>query len=247
MSLDCFFAHEHLFNILRRHVISRCGDQVGLRIWQAGCRKGHLAYSLAVTLCEALHKSVFRRTVILASEAGKARWMVRTASRGMYPQTELGRVPSGLLEKYFQPVITPGYLRLVELIRGRVVFLDDDSPAARSWRTHLDMVLWRNTLGQEVIGEDLPVMEAIVRALKPGGFLVTTRPLLWEPLPGDWQEIWPGQVFQKLIPGDRHIQAEVSGTLEHSESSGPPKPSESANPSEVIPSTEVELITHLDK
>src|SRR5215475_626643 len=99
--LDCdtgFFRHPVAFSVFRNRVLpelhARKSNQTpqSLRIWSAGCSTGEEAYSIGVTMCEAMKDNLGSWSIhILASDIRQK--ALTFAERGLYPQSALAELP----------------------------------------------------------------------------------------------------------------------------------------------------------
>src|SRR5580692_2104114 len=85
-NLTAFFREPHHFEHLRDQVLPAFRDRVGerrMRIWSAGCSSGEEAYSIAMTVLEALPEAQNWNVRILATDLDSD--MMATAATGHYP------------------------------------------------------------------------------------------------------------------------------------------------------------------
>lgn len=81
-NVTSFFREKHHFQTLREIVLPRLASRRRLRIWSAGCSTGQEAYSIAMTLLEALPDAGSRDIRILATDIDPA--VVERAKVGSY-------------------------------------------------------------------------------------------------------------------------------------------------------------------
>jgi two-component system CheB/CheR fusion protein len=114
-----------------------------IRVWSAGCASGEEAYSLAITLAEALGPAAFRdRVKIYATDVDEH--ALAKARSAQYDAKELQGVSASLLSKYFE-VISPEIHGFQKDLRRCLIFgrhdLIQDAPISR-----IDLLSCRNTL-----------------------------------------------------------------------------------------------------
>jgi hypothetical protein len=111
---------------------------------------------------------------------------------GLYPQEELSRLPEGILDKYFEPNGKPGYLRVIDKIRRRVVFQRHDLLSFQEIGQGYSLVLCKNVLLHFQPLERIEVLRMFHRALGPGGLFATEQT----------QEMPPelASLFQRVVP-----------------------------------------------
>jgi chemotaxis protein methyltransferase CheR len=102
-NLTAFFRESHHFEYLREQVLMpRAADPAGtrrLRIWSAGCSTGEEAYSLAMTLIEALPDLRHWDVKILATDLDSD--VLERARRGAYAADRVRALGSQRLSRFF--------------------------------------------------------------------------------------------------------------------------------------------------
>ena len=140
-----FFRDDEAWSYLRETALPKLlaglVDQP-IRVWSAGCASGPEAYSLAMTLAEALGMSVFRERVkIYATDVDEDALAI--ARQATYGDKELQGLPEGFLDRYFEAV--GGRYAFRKDLRRNVIFgrndLIQDAPISR-----IDLLACRNTL-----------------------------------------------------------------------------------------------------
>ncbi len=167
-----FFRNEPVFDYLRDSVIPRIVSEAdraqGIRLWVAGCSTGEEAYSYGMLLLEEMVKrKIYIPVKIFATDANPE--IIETASKGIFPESIVGEVPSTLLKRYF--IENEGRYVVVPELRQCIVFathnLMEDPPF-----TKVDLVSCRNTLIYfKKSAQDL-ALQKLQFALKMGGTLV---------------------------------------------------------------------------
>ena len=103
-NLTAFFRESHHFEYLSKHVIplllKRYSKNGRLRIWSAGCSTGEEAYSIAMTLREAIPDIDNRDIRILASDLDTN--VVQTAANGIYQENRIEGLADERCKRWFQ-------------------------------------------------------------------------------------------------------------------------------------------------
>ena len=172
INVTAFFRDPAAWKFLADRIIPQllAGNGSGeepIRIWSAGCASGEEVYSLAMLLCEAAGKDVFRqRFKIYASDADEdALTMARQAA---YSAKQVADVPDDLREKYFE-LVGSRYVFNAEVRRALIFGRHDvvqDAPMSR-----LDLLVCRNTLMYFNLETQRRILNRFNYALKPGGIL----------------------------------------------------------------------------
>ena len=127
--------------VLDSLVASKPADSV-IRVWSAGCASGEEAYTLAISLAEALGIDAFRERVkIYATDVDEEQ--LNEARQATYGEREMQALPPGLAERYFESSGNRFVFR--KDLRRSVIFgrndLVQDAPISR-----IDLLTCRNTL-----------------------------------------------------------------------------------------------------
>ncbi|MDP9151397.1 MAG: ATP-binding protein [Myxococcota bacterium] len=140
-----FFRNEEAFEALENDVLpellGRGRRDVPFRAWIAGCATGEEAYSLAITLQEAMARVGERPIKIFATDVHRG--SLERAARGVYEAEAVANVSPERLDRYFQRV---GHTyQVVPDLRQMIVFAPHnvikDAPFTR-----VDMISCRNLL-----------------------------------------------------------------------------------------------------
>ena len=137
-----------------------------LRVWSAGCSSGEEAYSIAITLAEALgDQPVGVR--LFATDVDAA--AIAFARRGLYPPGALANVPAAMRDRYF--VKTEEGYEVARRLRTLVIFGEHDL-GARAPFPRIDLILCRNVLIYFTPAMQRVVLETFAYSLRPAGRLV---------------------------------------------------------------------------
>lgn len=166
-----FFRENHHFEIFRDKVLpelaarAKTGGRV--RLWSAGCSNGQEAYSMAMTVLEALPDAHQRDVRILASDIDPM--VVARGRAAEYDAQTVSPVPEAMRRKYLEPA--GANYRLCAAARGLVTFRELNLHAAWPMKGKFDAIFCRNV----VIYFDPPAQAALWQrfggALAPGGWL----------------------------------------------------------------------------
>jgi chemotaxis protein methyltransferase CheR len=148
-----FFRERAHFELLTREVVpalKRRALQTGerrVRIWSAGCSTGEEAYTIALTLCEALGSLLTWDVRILASDIDTN--VLAQGSAGVYSAERAAEIPLPLLHRYFLKGsgVQAGQVKVGRAIHPLVTFrrinlLEEPWPI----RTTFDCIFCRNVI-----------------------------------------------------------------------------------------------------
>ncbi len=174
-----FFREQAQFHALAAGVIPRLlgeraeeGGRAGLRVWSAGCSSGEEPYSIAITLAEVVGDPERCDARILATDINRK--VVRTGSRGIYPEDRFVHMPREYHHKYLvRDAETPeGSFRLCQEIRDLVAFrrfnILKDAPPLRGT---LDLIFCRNVMIYFDEPTKARLLGNFLNYLAPGGYL----------------------------------------------------------------------------
>ncbi len=174
-NLTAFFREEHHFDYLAAELLPRWREQHAgdrrLRIWSAGCSIGEEAFSIAMTLSEAMPDIGDWDVRILATDIDSS--VIATASRGVYDLERVSSLDPARLRRWFQKGKgeNAGKVRVSPEIRRLVTFRTLNLMHAWPMRGPFDAIFCRNV----VIYFDKPtqrmLFERIADLLPPGGHL----------------------------------------------------------------------------
>jgi len=171
-NLTKFFRENHHFEHLRDKVILPMvvnqNPSKRVRLWSAGCSSGMEAYSMAITISEAVPNLVAWDFKILATDIDTN--MLSKGENGIYRNKDLENIPSNLIKKYFKKYDDDNMI-ISEKLRNMVHFkrfnlLDSTWPM----KGPFDVIFCRNV----VIYFDSTTQSELFRnyhkKLKPGGW-----------------------------------------------------------------------------
>lgn len=179
-----FFRHPRHFDILREELLPpllRSRNQEGQRrfsIWSAGCSIGAEAYSIAITIREALRDPAPWKITITGSDIAVS--ALERARAGVYTSTELKLLSNMLLTRYFVPTGTGEFRvkpELASMVRFEHLNLLDVWPDRK-----FDVIFCRNTMIYFKEATKAALTERIYKALEPDGVFFTsaTETLHWK-------------------------------------------------------------------
>lgn len=147
-NLTSFFRENHHFDYLRDNVIpqKRQNGERRLRIWSAGCSSGEEAYSIAITLQQAITDLNHWDIRILATDIDS---QVLTAAReGVYDPARIVNLDELVLKRFFAPVAndTRGRVRVDDSLRRMVQFQQLNLLHRWPMREKFDLIFCRNVV-----------------------------------------------------------------------------------------------------
>ena len=148
-NLTAFFREPHHFEHLRDQVLPAFRERSGerrMRIWSAGCSSGEEAYSIAMTVLEALPEAQSWNVRILATDLDSD--MMATAATGHYPPDRVKGLSEARLRRFFTEHKERGHSTYVVRpeVRSLVTFKQLNLMQPLPMSGPLDVVFCRNTV-----------------------------------------------------------------------------------------------------
>lgn len=117
-----------------------------IRIWCAGCSSGEEAYSIAITMLDALPENRHKDLRILGTDLSTR--MLQLAERGVYEAQRVEKIPYDLRRRFFQKGEKRwrGYYRVKPHVRNLVRFQRLNFVEPFSFSEEFDIVFCRNVM-----------------------------------------------------------------------------------------------------
>jgi chemotaxis protein methyltransferase CheR len=168
------YLKEMILSLLTRH--NPPGERP-LRILSAGCSTGEEAYSIAMTLLDALPSPGTWRLEIVAGDISES--CLQIARAGWYDDDRLGKLPPGYRQRFM--IDGDGGATVGEDLRRVIRFvrlnLDDlmksDRPAWNAGLGMFDIIFCRNVMIYFAPSCQQLLVDTLHRLLVPGGYLFT--------------------------------------------------------------------------
>ena len=169
MAFTFFFRDSQTLELLVEQALPALCGQAFIRIWDAGCAHGPESYTLAMLLRERMSDCVFRNVRIHATDIDRQFGPQVTA--GIYAEQEVKRIPAPIRDRYFRPAVEPGYVQVIEEIRAKVSFSEQDLLSRTPPREDFSVIVCKNVLLHFDEAQRREVFRTFHRALRPAGFL----------------------------------------------------------------------------
>ena len=143
------------------------GPEQILRLWCAGCYSGEDAYSVAISVCEALNRtSAICKVHIVATDISDE--CLKVAERGVYELGVLRSVPPNLIPTYFSHL--DSQVMVKSRLRSLVSFTRMDL-AAPVFLGHFDVIFCMGVMPQLAPPNRSALLGRLHMFLEPGGYL----------------------------------------------------------------------------
>jgi two-component system CheB/CheR fusion protein len=201
-----FFRDPKVWDYLRDRVLPGLIDEARregreLRVWSAGCSSGEEAYSLAMTIAEALRDEARPIEVrIFATDIDSA--AIAFARRGIYPPGAVRNILPALRARYFIRVGAGS--QVVKRLRSQVIFGEHDL-SMRVPFPRVDLLLCRNVLIYFTAALQRVTLETFAFSLRPGGHLVLGPSETVTAFPGSYAEEHARLRIYRRLPGHQTV------------------------------------------
>lgn len=177
-NLTYFFREPEHFDFLRARALPELIETKAssrdnsLRLWSAGCSSGEEAYSIAITVSEAVYGMKKWQIEIYATDLSTK--VLATANAGIYEEEKVHNIPFDLKRRYFQKGSNKwkGYFRVKKGIRDMISFKRLNFMEKFLFKDPFDVVFCRNVM----IYFDNPTKEGLIKKLSQclsnGGYLL---------------------------------------------------------------------------
>lgn len=168
-----FFREPHHFEYLKQKVLpalldsARRGGRV--RIWSAGCSKGHEPYSMAMTLLSVMPDAGNHDVKILATDIDPN--VIAEARAGIYDKPTLDSVPAADRSRYFRPVDGSAMLSATDDIRRLITFRELNLIGKWPMAGQFNVIFCRNVVIYFDEATQGKIWERFSGKLLPGGTL----------------------------------------------------------------------------
>ena len=170
-----FFRYPSVFDALRTSILKEMHARKfwenprTLRIWSAGCATGEEAYSIAITIADALMSVEAWDIEILATDISAS--ALRRAEQAVYPRRALQALTPEQLEAHFTRAPGPDHWQVRPRIRRMVRFAPMNL-AEPVYAGRMDLIFCMNVMIYFTEERRLALVRKFHDALNPGGYLV---------------------------------------------------------------------------
>ena len=101
MAFTFFFRDSHSIEQALKYFIPMVNGYRKIKVWDAGCAMGPEPYTFAIMLAEKMGYFAFKNVEIDATDIDETHTFEKIISEGVYPESELSRIPKEIFDKYF--------------------------------------------------------------------------------------------------------------------------------------------------
>jgi chemotaxis protein methyltransferase CheR len=200
MAFTFFFRDSHTLERAVDFLLPQVSGNSKIKVWNAGCAMGPETYTFAIILAERMNQYAFNNVLIEASDIDETENFGRILTEGFYPESDLKRLPEGILGKYFVNSERQGFYRVVDKVRSRVNFTKHDLLTLKPYGSGYSFIICKNVLLHFQPEQRIEVFKMFHSVLLPGG-LVTTEQT--QNLPDECSHLF------KSMATDAHIYQKI--------------------------------------
>ncbi|NLO20132.1 MAG: methyltransferase domain-containing protein [Ignavibacteria bacterium] len=175
MAFTFFFRDSHSIEQALKYFLPIVNGYRKIRIWDAGCAMGPEPYTFAIMLAERMGYFAFKNVEIDASDIDETDTFGKIITDGIYPESELTRIPKDIFNKYFTKSERDGYFRINDNILSRIRFQKHDLLELKPFSDNYNMVICKNVLLHFQPKERIEVIKMFHSVLAPQGLFLTEQ------------------------------------------------------------------------
>ncbi len=175
MAFTFFFRDRHTLEQLTNQLVPITNGFNKIKVWDAGCAMGPEPYTFAIILCKAMGADNYRKVQITASDIDESSNFKEIVSDGVYPKSDLSRMPENVLEDFFTKIDENENYKINDIIRNSVQFFQHDLLSLNPIDTDFHAIICKNVLLHFQPAERIEVFKMFHKVLVPGGLLTTEQ------------------------------------------------------------------------
>lgn len=191
MAFTFFFRDRHTLEQLTKQMAPRVEGYDKIKVWDAGCAMGPEPYTFGIIMAEYFGNQEYKKIYIDATDIDETSNFKETVENGIYPLSDLSRMPENILEKYFSNYDGDKKYKINDLILNSVKFAKHDLLTLNPYDNKYNVILCKNVLLHFQYEERVNVYKMFHNVLEPKGLLCTEQT---QPLPKEVSHL-----FKKIV------------------------------------------------
>lgn len=189
-----FFREMKHFDFLREKALAARGRSDAFRVWSAASSSGEEAYSLAMVLADCLETAPWE---VLGTDISTR--VLHSAAQALYPMERGRHIPQAYLRRFCLKGSGEheGKFLVERNLRNRVQFRQMNLNVALPSIGHFDMIFLRNVMIYFSDDTKREVVERVITALKPEGYLCIGHSESLHKITESVQQVAPS-IFRKV-------------------------------------------------
>jgi len=175
MAFTFFFRDSHSIEQALKYFIPIVYGYSKIKVWDAGCAMGPEPYTFAIMLAEKMGYFAFKNIEIDATDIDETQTFEKIISEGVYPESELSRIPKEIFDKYFSKDEREGYYKINDSILNRVKFKRHNLLDLKPISDNYNLIICKNILLHFQQNERINVIKMFHSSLATNGLLLTEQ------------------------------------------------------------------------
>lgn len=169
MAFTYFFRDLQTLELIVEHLLPFISGRSRISVWDAGCASGQEPYTLAILCAEKMHSLAFKNLTIYATDIDISNQFGKIIKDGIYPYSELERIPVVLFKKYFAKYDADNNYQVDANLRNKMIFKREDLLGFNAPADEMSLVLCKNVLLHLTPEQRIEVIKIYHKALAKGG------------------------------------------------------------------------------
>jgi len=169
MAFTYFFRDLQTLELIVEHLLPFISGRSRISVWDAGCASGQEPYTLAILCAEKMHNLAFKNLNIYATDIDISNQFGKIIKDGIYPYSELERIPVELFKKYFNKYDADNNFQIDANLRNKMIFKREDLLDFNAPADEMSLVLCKNVLLHLTAEQRIEVIKIYHKALAKGG------------------------------------------------------------------------------
>ena len=200
MAFTFFFRDSHTLEQVVKYFLPSISGLRKVKIWDAGCANGPEPYTFAIILAEQMGYFAFKNVQIDASDIDETNTFGNIITEGIYPESDLVRIPQDIFKKYFHETDNKGFYKIDDNIKNRMNFYKHDLLSLKPFGDSYNLIICKNVLLHFSPEQRVQVIKMYHSVLVSGGFFTTEQT---QQLPHEVQHLFTkiaadANVYQKI-------------------------------------------------
>ncbi len=175
MAFTFFFRDTHTLEQVCKYFIPYISGFRKVKIWDAGCAMGPEPYTFAILLAEKMSYFGFKNVQLDVSDIDETDTFGKIINEGIYPYSELKRIPEDIFVKYFEKSDVKDYHKIAETIKSKLTFQKHDLLSLQPFSNNYHLIICKNVLLHFQPDERIKVIKMFHSVLEPGGMFTTEQ------------------------------------------------------------------------
>ncbi|MEJ5244731.1 MAG: CheR family methyltransferase [Bacteroidota bacterium] len=175
MAFTFFFRDRHTLEQLTSFLLPQIDSYAKIKVWDAGCAMGPEPYTFGIILCEAIGPEKYKKVSILATDIDETSNFKEIITQGVYPYSDLSRMPPNILEKYFHKIDDRENYQINDIIRNSLHFEQHDLLSLKPLDNGFNAIICKNVLLHFQPEERINVIKMFHSVLLKDGLLTTEQ------------------------------------------------------------------------